>query len=90
MERADLLQYLDFIVSNQDVTRAKPDPEMYNLAIERLGVAPGETLILEDNENGLRAARASGAHILQVQDVADVNWASISRRITECDEAAAA
>src|SRR5262245_29415453 len=34
MERAALAKYLDFVVSNQDVTRAKPDPEMYNFVIE--------------------------------------------------------
>jgi len=85
MERAELQQYLDFIVSNQDVTRAKPDPEMYNVAINKLGVAPSEALIVEDNENGIRAARASGAHVVEVRDVADVNWTNISQWIARCD-----
>ena len=90
MERAALLPYLDFIVSNEDVTKAKPDPEMYNQAIERLGIAPLECLIVEDNENGIRAARASGAHVLEVQDVDDVTYARVMQRIAECEKALAA
>ena len=42
MQRAALAPYLDFILSNQDVARAKPDPEMYDTAIARLGIAPQE------------------------------------------------
>lgn len=89
MHRAALDQYLDFTISNQDVTKAKPDPEMYSLAIQRFGLAPQEVLIVEDNENGVRAAIASGAHVLQVQDVDEVTYQNISRRIAECDRAAA-
>jgi HAD superfamily hydrolase (TIGR01509 family) len=85
MRQAELAQYLEFTVSNEDVAKAKPDPEMYNLAVARLALSPTEVLIVEDNENGLRAARASGAHVLQVQHVEDVNYANISRRIAECN-----
>jgi HAD superfamily hydrolase (TIGR01509 family) len=90
MRRAELDQYLEFIVSNQDVTQAKPNPEMYHLALSRFGVAPQECLIVEDNENGIRAARASGAHVLEVTDVSEVTYANISERITACDKAQAA
>ena len=81
MERAALAQYLQFIISNQDVTKPKPASDMYDLAISKLGLQPGECLIVEDNENGIRAARASGAHVLEVQDIDDVNFATISRAI---------
>jgi beta-phosphoglucomutase len=47
----------------------------------KLGVSPHETLIVEDNEHGLQAARASGAHVLVVRDVGDVNLGNIDRRI---------
>ena len=85
MERSALAPYLDFIVSNQDVARAKPDPEMYDVAIRRLGIAPHECLIVEDNENGIRAARASGAHVLEVEGVQDVTYQAIAARIARCD-----
>ncbi len=89
MERAALQPYLSFTISNQDVTRAKPDPEMYTLAISRFGLTPQEVLIIEDNENGLRAARASGAHVMAVQTVDDVTHAAIAARIADIDGAAA-
>ncbi|MGA0545372.1 HAD family hydrolase [Brevundimonas sp. VNH65] len=83
MERSRLDRYLDVQLSNEDVSRAKPDPEIYVQAMERLGVRPEETLIVEDNEHGIRAARASGAHVLVVRTVDDVNLANIDRRIAE-------
>ena len=87
MDRSALAPYLDFIVSNQDVAKAKPDPEMYDVAIARLGIAPHECLIVEDNENGIRAARASGAHVLEVEGVQDVTYQAIAARIARCDAA---
>jgi beta-phosphoglucomutase len=81
MQRTALLPYLDVIVSNQDVKAAKPDPEMYLLAIQRMGIAPQECLIVEDNENGIRAAHASGAHVMEVRGVHDVTYQNIQQRI---------
>ncbi len=85
MQRAALDRYLSFIVSNQDVTRAKPDPEMYNKAISTFGFKPEECVIVEDNENGIRAAKASGAHVLEVDDVEDVTYDNIMRKIAEVE-----
>nr|AXL04861.1 phosphorylated carbohydrates phosphatase [Aeromonas hydrophila] len=77
MDKAALADYLDFFLSNQDVVHGKPDPEIYNLAIERLGLLPQECVIVEDNENGLRAAIASGANVLKVETVNDVTYDNI-------------
>jgi beta-phosphoglucomutase len=44
------------MLSNQDVENGKPSPEIYVKAIEGLGVKPEEALVIEDNENGIRAA----------------------------------
>jgi HAD superfamily hydrolase (TIGR01509 family) len=90
MRYAALDRYLEFVVSNEDVARSKPDPEMYILAINRLGLSPEECLIVEDNENGIRAARASGAHVMVVRGVDDVTDALIGEQITRCDRANAA
>jgi HAD superfamily hydrolase (TIGR01509 family) len=81
MERSDLMRYLDVTISNEDVTRAKPDPEMYLVAMERLGVRPEETVIVEDNENGVKAATAAGAHVLVVDGPDDVTLDAIRSRI---------
>jgi len=81
MRHAALDRYLEFVVSNEDVTRGKPDPEMYTLAIDKLGLKPGECLIVEDNENGIRAARASGANVMEVEGVGDVTEAAIMAHV---------
>lgn len=81
MEKSHLTRYLDVMLSNQDVTHGKPDPEIYIKAMEKLGVAPHECLVVEDNENGIRAARASGAHVLVVREVTDTNFDNINKEI---------
>lgn len=85
MDKARLTDYLEFFISNQDVSRGKPDPEMYNLAIAKLGLTPTECVIVEDNENGIRAARASGAHVLEVATVYDVNYQNIKQFINSVE-----
>lgn len=86
MERASLDKYLDLIVSNQDVTRSKPDPEMYQVAIQKLGLDPKECLVVEDNPNGVAAGKASGAFVLQVATVEDVNYLNIKEYIHFCEK----
>ena len=81
--------YIDLLVSNEDVSAPKPDPEMYNTAIKRLKHKPDECLILEDNEHGLQAAQASGAHVLAVNSVADVTIERITAAIERINGAAA-
>ena len=85
MERSDLLQYLDFFLSNQDVVKSKPDPEIYNTAIARFGFTPSECLILEDNPRGIAAAKASGAHVMEIGTVDDVNYDNIKNAITRAE-----
>jgi HAD superfamily hydrolase (TIGR01509 family) len=81
MEKSNLLPYLSLIMSNQDVERGKPDPEIYLKSFQRLGFAPQECLVVEDNEHGIRAARSSGAHLLAVRDVHDVHVENIVNAI---------
>lgn len=85
MEKSDLDQYLDFKLSNQDVAKAKPDPEIYNIAMKRLELKPEECLIVEDNQNGVRSALASGGHLFKVETVNDVTYSNIIRRIKEIE-----
>lgn len=85
MEKAHLAEYLDLQLSNEDVSQAKPHPEIYTKAIRSLGCTPGECVIVEDNENGIRAATASGAHVLVVNDVNDVHLDNILARIRDVE-----
>jgi HAD superfamily hydrolase (TIGR01509 family) len=66
LSRFDLGPQFAFILSAEDVTEGKPHPEIYMKAAGRHGVAPGEMLVLEDSENGCRAAVASGAYTVAV------------------------
>jgi beta-phosphoglucomutase-like phosphatase (HAD superfamily) len=85
MERANLAQYLDFVVSNSEVVQGKPSPEMYQKAMAFFNVDPAECLIVEDNENGIRAAKAAGGNLLVVRDVTEVNLANIMARVAEVE-----
>lgn len=85
LERAGLLPLLEFYLSNQDVERPKPAPDIYNEAITRLELRPEQCLIVEDNPNGIKAARASGAHVLCVNDVRDVNYLNITQYIAQLE-----
>jgi HAD superfamily hydrolase (TIGR01509 family) len=87
-ERSALTDYFDFYISNQDVKEPKPSPEMYLIAMNRLGFQPEECLILEDNEHGIKAAKDSGAHLLIIADVNDVNLDNITNRIAEIERQA--
>lgn len=87
MERSGLMPYLEFFLSNQDVVKGKPDPEIYTKAINRLGLQPNECLIVEDNQNGIKAALASGAHLLKVENPDDVSYRNIVKRIKEIENA---
>lgn len=85
MEKSALTPYIDQIISNQDVTKGKPDPEMYRKAMKEFNLSPKECLILEDNENGIKAARASEGNLLVIGEVANTNYFNIIRRINEIE-----
>jgi HAD superfamily hydrolase (TIGR01509 family) len=85
MQRSALSVYLDFIMSNEDVCRGKPDPEMYVRSMEHFALKPTECLIIEDNENGIKAAQASGGHLLAVKEITEVNLTNILARIREIE-----
>jgi beta-phosphoglucomutase len=85
MEKSNLQQYLEFTLSNQDVIKSKPDPEIYDTAISKLGLSPAECLIIEDNQNGIKAAIASGAHVMKIKSVEEVNYSNITAHISHIE-----
>lgn len=64
--RFELTSRFRMLLSAEDVGRGKPHPEIYEKAAERMGVEPSRMLVLEDSENGTRAAAAAGAFIVSV------------------------
>lgn len=72
LKRTGIFHYFDTILSNEDVVRSKPDPEIYLKAMFNIGVKPEETLIVEDSPKGITAAEASGATVIIVNNPSEV------------------
>ena len=64
--RVDLHEHFEFLLTSNDITKGKPDPEIYLKAADRLGMSPAEMMVLEDSQNGCRAGVASGAYTVAV------------------------
>lgn len=62
----DLREFFDTVVSADDITRSKPDPEGYLLAAKRLNVVPENAFVFEDSLAGLQAGRAGGMTVVGV------------------------
>ena len=69
LRHAGLIDRIDTIVTLSDVPRAKPAPDPYLHAIERLGSRAEATLALEDSHNGVRAASSAGLFTIMVPDL---------------------
>lgn len=85
LEKSALREYLEFYLSSESVKSHKPSPEIYQKAIKKLNLSPREVLIVEDNINGITAAKASGAWVLEISDIAEVNYQAIKHFIAKCD-----
>jgi HAD superfamily hydrolase (TIGR01509 family) len=60
---------LDFILAGDVVNRKKPDPEIYNLALQKTGLEPDECTAIEDSRNGVLAAKAAGMYVVATTNV---------------------
>lgn len=80
MTMTHLLPYFKAIVTGEEVTKGKPAPDIFLLAAEKLGVAPGDCIVFEDAFHGVKAAKNAGmtcvaistthpAHLLQEADL---------------------
>lgn len=60
LERTGIVKYFDTIVDGNHVTKAKPDPEVFVLGAQRLGVEPSKCVVFEDSVAGIEAAHIAG------------------------------
>jgi HAD superfamily hydrolase (TIGR01509 family) len=58
-----------FVLAGDVVSKKKPDPEIYNLALEKTGFAPDECVVIEDSRNGVLAAHAAGINIVATTNI---------------------
>lgn len=79
MTRCQLIDLFDIIAHNKSVPRAKPHPDIYIYAFQRLGVEPSEAIVVEDNPNGIKAAKDAGARVMEVDSPSELSRASFFR-----------
>ena len=66
LKHLGLIEYFDHVVCADDVHRAKPFPDLYQLVCALLGTLPDETIALEDSPNGVAAAKVAGLYVFAV------------------------
>jgi len=59
----------NFVLAGDIVSKKKPDPEIYNLALSKAGVKPEECMVIEDSRNGVLAGKAAGMHVVATTNV---------------------
>jgi HAD superfamily hydrolase (TIGR01509 family) len=83
LSKLGIIEYFDLILSNEDVKKSKPHPEIYWNAMSMLGVLPEETLVVEDSPFGLLAASRSKAFIMRVGSPKEVNYDNIIKHLNK-------
>ena len=66
LERCHIAQFFDQIANGDMIIHGKPDPEVYELAIRKLGLQPKECVVVEDAPVGIEAARGAGAKVVAI------------------------
>ena len=83
---AGMTDAFDAIVTSDDVEHAKPAPDIYRLACERLGVQPSAAVALEDSASGITAAKAAGLTVIGVPQYAETDASAADRVVESLEE----
>lgn len=83
LERSGIRSYFETIVSGEDVSCSKPDPEAFLTAAKRLGLSPSDCYVFEDSFNGVRAGHAAGCCTIMIPDLRQPDL-EISRYYDAC------
>jgi len=86
LSKLGVMEFMDLVISNEDVKNSKPHPEMYWKAISMMSCLPEETLIIEDSPYGLLAASRSKSHILRVKKPKEVTYTNIFNKLMEIEK----
>lgn len=71
LSRLGLADFFDAVADGTVITHSKPDPEVFLLAAEKLGVSPAEALVVEDADAGIEAAKAGGFYAVGIGGAAE-------------------
>jgi len=78
LKNLKIKKYVSFNISNEDVKKPKPHPEIYMRCMLQFSLMPSETLIIEDSYNGRESARNSGAYLMPINELNQVNLKNIT------------
>lgn len=78
LKEKNLTEYFDYVITSQQVTKSKPDPQMYLEALNYLQLSSKECIVFEDTENGVIAAHNAGIDVIVVKD-------KEKRKFSTCD-----
>jgi HAD superfamily hydrolase (TIGR01509 family) len=81
LAKTSVIEYLDVIVTNDDIKNPKPHPEIYWKAMSMMSCLPEETLIIEDSPQGLLSAHRSKATVLRVKNSKDLEYSKIFSKL---------
>lgn len=88
LEKTGILSYFDVIVDGNDVSNAKPDPEVFLQAAQKLGISNENSIVFEDSVAGIQAANIATMTSIGIGDAAILNEAKYNfKDFTFIDEA---
>lgn len=84
LEHSGILKYFDGIIGGDEITKGKPDPEIFLKAAELSGCSSDECLVVEDSNNGLKAGIASKIKTVYIKDIVDVPQETVEKAYATC------
>ncbi len=78
LDLAGITNYVDVLVTNEDVERSKPSPDPYLKALEILNLKSEDVLVIEDSQHGIEAAVNAKCRFLEIRNPSDLGWNLLS------------
>lgn len=83
LEKKQIKEYFDYVVTSQQVSKSKPDPQMYLEALKFVQLDASECIVFEDTESGVQAARTAGIDVIVVCEKEKRKFADCPMIITD-------
>ena len=82
LDKLGIAKYIDYKLSNEDIKNSKPNPEIYLRIFIKFGIYPSQALIIEDSYYGREAAISSGAKLLPIKKIDELNLSKIKLNLS--------
>lgn len=86
LELTDLKGYFDAYIGGDEVAKSKPHPEIFQKAVQLVGDAQSDVLVLEDSLNGVRAAYEAGYKVVMVPDLLKPSEEAKAKALEICED----